>query len=237
MRPERQQTLRISVNAKSKPFDFKFKATTILPTTSKFIPFPIKLNLKLKLCPSLFQSKKPEHFPKPRLGKSWKSKFLRILAKFRPGPSENKANASNQTSNLGNPGAHFPYNQLRHFPNYEEPMFISSIVIGLIALLLSQSISQNNQNVMVLYTLIILLHLALILKKFIPRRTMNSLVTAIFSMLCSAILVSLSNMLKIDNVRKFCMELCSSFAQMVHSSVSQYAGAHRGDNHLGYLTF
>lgn len=117
MQPERQQTLRINVNAKAKTFHFKFKAITILPTTSKLFPFPIKLNLKLKLCPSLLQSKKSEpHFPIPRRGKSWKSKFLRILGKFRPRTTKNKATASDETSNLGHPDAHFLCTQLRHFP-------------------------------------------------------------------------------------------------------------------------
>lgn len=117
MQPERQQTLRINVNAKAKTFHFKFKAITILPSTSKLFPFPIKLNLKLKLCPSLLQSKKSEpHFPIPRRGKSWKSKFVRILGKFRPRTSKNKATASDETSNLGHPDAHFLSTRLRHFP-------------------------------------------------------------------------------------------------------------------------
>ncbi|KAE9455839.1 hypothetical protein C3L33_12256, partial [Rhododendron williamsianum] len=121
MQPERQQTLRINVNAKAKTFHFKFKAIAILPTTSKLFPFPIKLNLKLKLCPSLLQSKKSEpHFPFPRRGKSLKSKFLWILGKIRPRPSKNKATASDETSNLGHPDAHFLSTQLRHFPFEEE---------------------------------------------------------------------------------------------------------------------
>lgn len=125
MQPERQQTLRINVNAKAKTFHFKFKAITILPTTSKLFPFPfpIKLDLKLKLCPSLLQSKKSEHhFPIPRRGNSWKSKFLRILGKVRPRTSKNKATPFYQTSNMGHPDAHFSYTQLRHFP-YEVGTF------------------------------------------------------------------------------------------------------------------
>ncbi|XP_058209806.1 uncharacterized protein LOC131322490 [Rhododendron vialii] len=236
MEPERHQTLQINVNAKAKTFHFKFKAITILPTTSKSFPFPIKLNLKLKLCPSLLQSKKSEpHFPFPRRGKSWKSKFLRILGKFRPRTSENKATPSNQTSNLGHPDAHFSSIQLRHFP-YEEPMCIGSIVIGFIALL-SQSISQNNQKGIVLYTLIILLYLALILKKYFSRRTRNLMVIAIVALLCCAIWVYLRNILKTDCFWKSCMELCSSLGQIVYSSFSQYVEADRVDNYLRHLTF
>ncbi|KAF7144630.1 hypothetical protein RHSIM_Rhsim04G0122200 [Rhododendron simsii] len=236
MQPERQQKLRINVDAKAKTFHFKFKAITILPTTSKLFPFPIKLNLNLKLCPSLLQSKKSEQqFPFPRRGKSWKLKFLWILGKIRPRPSKNKATASDETSNLGHPDAHFLSTQLRHFP-FEEPMCISSIVIGFIALL-SQSIFQNNQKGMVLYTLIILLYLALILKKYFSRRTRNLMVIAIVALLCCAIWVYLRNILKTDCFWKSCMELCSSLGQTVHSSFSQYIGAHRGDNYLRHLTF
>lgn len=105
------------------------------------------------------------------------------------------------------------FNRNFYICDMQEPMCIGSIVIGFIALL-SQSIFQNNQKGMVLYTLVILLYLALILKKYFSRRTRNLMVIAIVALLCCAICVYLRNILKTDCFWKSCMELCSSLGQV-----------------------
>ncbi|KAL7194895.1 hypothetical protein ACSBR1_035163 [Camellia fascicularis] len=236
---EEQHPWQIEVHAKSKLFDFKFNATNTLPTSNSS-PFPINLNLNLSLCPSVFQFKKKSdpQLPLPRKGKSFKSKFLRFLGKIRPPHTKKKASSVKQISNLGHPEPHFPVNQPRQF-SHEEPVFVSSIVIGIIAFL-SQLISQKDHKGIILCSLIILLYLSLIFKKLVTMRTRNVLVIVIVAMLSCAIGVYLSNIFDIsegyvsDCVWKalnYSLKLFSFFAQVIHSMFAQYVGDQRGDNY------
>ncbi|CAL5422875.1 unnamed protein product [Camellia sinensis] len=226
---QEQHPWQIKVHAKSKLFDFKFNVTNTL-STSNSSPFPINLNLNLSLCPSVFQFKnKPDpQLPLPRKGKSFKTKFLRFLGKIRPPHSKKKASSVKQTSNLGHPEPHFP-----------EPVFVSSIVIGIISFL-SQLISQKDHKGIILCSLIILLYLSLIFKKLVTMRTRNVLVIVIVAMLSCAIGVYLSNIFKIsegyvsDCVWKalnYSLKLFSFFAQVIHSRFSQHVGDQTGDNY------
>ncbi|XP_057475024.1 uncharacterized protein LOC130763067 isoform X1 [Actinidia eriantha] len=226
MQSERQPSswqIHLQAKAKAKHFDLKLQVAT-----SNLYRFRIHLNLKL--CPSnLLRYKKSSdsHLPNtPGKRRSMKSKFLRILRnKFK-----NKFTASHQTSH---PQAHFPGNQPTR-DAYQELMYISSIVIGFIALLF-QPISQKHQKGAILYSVIILLYLAFIFKKFIRRTTRNGLLVVL--MLAMLIWVYPSKLVKMSegNFSGSVWKVCSFLGQVIPSSFSQWAC--RGDNFLGYWNF
>ncbi|KAF5941064.1 hypothetical protein HYC85_022231 [Camellia sinensis] len=234
---QEQHPWQIKVHAKSKLFDFKVNVTNTL-STSNSSPFPINLNLNLSLCPSVFQFKnKPDpQLPLPRKGKSFK--FLRFLGKIRHPHTKKKASSVKQISNLGHQEPHFPVNQPRIF-SHEEPVFVTSIVIGIISFL-SQLISQKDHKGIILCSLIILLYLSLIFKKLVTMRTRNVLVIVIVAMLSCAIGVYLSNIFKISEgyvsncvwkALNYSLKLFSFFAQVIHSRFSQHVGDQTGDNY------
>ncbi|KAA8517537.1 hypothetical protein F0562_017833 [Nyssa sinensis] len=221
---DKQQPWKIRIHAKSKYFNFKFKANNIVPTW-KFIPFSVNLNLRH----SLLKVKSEPQVPFPR-----KRNSFRILPKFQPRPTKNKAIP---TSNYEHPKANFPVNYSRHF-GYEEPICISSIVAGFLALLF-QSISQKEQKgITILYSLIILLYLALIFKKFLTKRTRIILAILFIVIVSCTVGIYPSNISKfregyISNCLWQAWNFAASFGQVVLSSFSQDMGAHRGDNYLG----
>ncbi|XAR68717.1 hypothetical protein NMG60_11000066 [Bertholletia excelsa] len=219
MKSERPQPWQISVHATTKYFNFKFEATRMLPT-SKLTPFPIKLNLEVKPCPSLLQTQKSElqnSIPKKR--KSIKSKFHRVLRKFRPRAFKSKTSDAKQTLNLGHPDAHSPVKQPRRFA-FLETLSLSSIGTGLFVLL-----SQGDQKGLLSLGFVFLICLVLIAEKVIARRIRSALLIPMVAMLGCAIGFYLSCILKISEARlSDCSWKALNYAWSYAISLPRFAG-------------
>ncbi|XP_057970867.1 uncharacterized protein LOC131159739 isoform X2 [Malania oleifera] len=119
---QKQQPWRISVHAKANNFDFKFMAATnILAVWGSS-----RLSLLFRLRAFALKVKSESKASTPKKRKSLKSKFLRFLGKFQPRSSKNKVAAPPETKT--------PLNHLTRFA-CEEPVCVSSLVIGGIALI------------------------------------------------------------------------------------------------------
>ncbi|KAK9289976.1 hypothetical protein L1049_008138 [Liquidambar formosana] len=111
MQADKQQRWRIYVHAKATNFDLKLKATKILPTWMLY-----RVSIMLKLHQVLLKVKSESQPSMPTQGgRTLKSKFLQILEKIRARRAKNRANATNNTSNLQYPQIKFPVNLLERF--------------------------------------------------------------------------------------------------------------------------
>ncbi|KAJ0027750.1 hypothetical protein Pint_35057 [Pistacia integerrima] len=172
MQAEKQQLpWRINIYARSKNFNFRFKATRSLPFPSwnfhrLSILFRIRRYFILRV-----KSESPDQ-QRPAL----KSRLLRGFERFRARRAKKRSVAAKQTLNLQPPETKSSINHLRRLA-HEEPVYIGSLVVGILAFLF------RSTSVKVI-SFVILLNLTMLLKKHVcGRRSMAALAFPVLSTL------------------------------------------------------
>ncbi|KAL5806731.1 hypothetical protein ACOSQ4_029464 [Xanthoceras sorbifolium] len=184
---EKQQSWKIRVHARSKSFHFKFKATTTLPTL-KFHRLSILLRLH-KFLLQVKSQRQQQQQQRPTL----KSRFLTAFHKLRALRVKNR-----------NPEVKPSINRLKRFA-YEEPICISSLVIGIVALVLRTICEIDYKRIVVLGS-VTLLYFAIFLWKYVTGKS-----TTVLAFSVVATVVCLVARFRLDTTLNWCQGYIAAF--------------------------
>ncbi|EEF33674.1 conserved hypothetical protein [Ricinus communis] len=139
MQTAKQQSWKLSINAKFNNVHFKFNARNRNPTWKL-----LKFSLFLKLQESIFQVNTKFRTSIPKKQTSLKSKCLQFFRKFKTSSAKKQPIAAQKSPILENPESKIPSSALNR-STIKEPIFSGSLFIGTLALL-TKSISEKNQK-------------------------------------------------------------------------------------------
>ncbi|WJZ92952.1 hypothetical protein VitviT2T_011922 [Vitis vinifera] len=230
---QQKQPWSLQVHAKAKNFNFKLKATQIIPSHKFF-----RLSVFLKVCSFSLKARSERGPPASRQHRTpLRSKFARILEKIRSRGTKKPAISAVKTSSRRRPEAKLPQNQRPKRFAYEEPIYVGSIMMRGLAFL-SRSVSVKDHSGIIIHTSIILLYLALLFKKYTTRETSNLLATLIAAIVGCSLVFDMSSGLNYNGglvsecVWTICNLAASSgclyvFSQVIFSRFFQYMKALR----------
>ncbi|KAI3827413.1 hypothetical protein L1987_01486 [Smallanthus sonchifolius] len=166
----------ISLQAKAKTFNFKFKATRYLPACYNFFQF----SLFLKISSLMIKVSSDNNQPTRR--KSLKSKITEFIERFRSVPTKRKTVAAQNPSRI----------KKLNWISCQGPLCATTVVIGNLALLI-QSISDKDVKGIIVHCFSILLYILTLLKTFIRTRNNKLILVSILLMVGYPVWVYMKN--------------------------------------------
>uniref|UniRef100_A0A2P2INY5 Uncharacterized protein MANES_08G171400 n=1 Tax=Rhizophora mucronata TaxID=61149 RepID=A0A2P2INY5_RHIMU len=179
------QSWKITVDARTKKFQFKFKASKTEPRWS-FLRFAILIKIRKFLLNVKAESGTPITQQKP---KAYKSKFRRFFQKFSTPQAEKRIISGKKTPNSNHPESQFPAERIRRLLPRKEPLCVGSLLIGTTLVLMSESLSAKDQKGIIVHGLsIFFLFVALLFERYMNGKSRSLLVVlTIATVVCAAV--------------------------------------------------